>query len=387
MNDFQPDEDFLRTLTVLYVEDDDETREQLTQILHRRVGRLLTAENGLAGLEAFQSGSVRMVITDIQMPAMDGLSMAQEIRKLDPDVPIIVTTAFEMTEYLLRSIDIGVDKYVTKPIVPERLHAAMQQLSRHLQADELAARRAAHLEEFQRLQVLGGMAAGIAHDFNNLLQVILGNVENVVANGLPHTDNYRSLHRALAACESAKGLGEVLLHMANIKAYHDSRKSIASLVYRSVQDALVDSQVILERHLPDSLPDVAFNSEQMRIVFNQLARNARTAMPAGGTLHISGEPCAVFEGNALALAPGNYVRITLRDTGSGILASHLPKVFYPYWSTQPMGSQKGLGLGLTVCYSLLRGHGGLIEAESIPGHGASFHVYLPVASRHGDTLN
>ena len=129
------DDDFLRTLTLLYVEDNKDAREQLASFLERRIGTLVTADDGAAGLKAFRMQNPHMVVTDIQLPEMDGLTMSQEIRKLDPSIPIIVTTAFEQTDYLLRSIDIGIDKYVTKPVDPSQLHRAMLDCAHRLLAE------------------------------------------------------------------------------------------------------------------------------------------------------------------------------------------------------------------------------------------------------------
>jgi PAS domain S-box-containing protein len=135
--------DFLKTLTVLYVEDDPDAREQLGRFLQRRIGTLITAQNGAAGLDAFGNQRPDIVITDIQMPVMDGLTMSSEIRKLDASIPIIVVTAFEQTDYLMRSIEIGMDKYVAKPVDPDRLVTALQACAARLYSEKklrLAAR-------------------------------------------------------------------------------------------------------------------------------------------------------------------------------------------------------------------------------------------------------
>ncbi len=110
------DQDFLKNLTVLYVEDDGDTRMQFNEFLSRPVGTLITAANGMKGLEAFKKHAPDIVITDIHMPQMDGLTMAQNILEMVPSVPIIVVTAFEQADYLKRAINIGIDKYVTKPV-------------------------------------------------------------------------------------------------------------------------------------------------------------------------------------------------------------------------------------------------------------------------------
>ncbi len=132
----EDDRDYLKKLTVLYVEDDESARSFLERILIPRVGRIVTANDGVQGLELFQNIHPDIVVTDIHMPLMDGLAMAQEIRELDGNVPIIVITAFEQTDYLMRSIDIGVDRYVTKPVVLDRLMNAILYCSHQIFTEE-----------------------------------------------------------------------------------------------------------------------------------------------------------------------------------------------------------------------------------------------------------
>ncbi len=136
MNTTGPDQQYLKSLTVLYVEDDDDTRSQFTRFLERLVGRLVVAANGAEGLTAFMEHRPQLVITDILMPVMDGLTMAREIRELDRTAQIIVLTAFEQLDYLKNSINIGVNKYVTKPVNGFQLHAVMLECAAELRAHE-----------------------------------------------------------------------------------------------------------------------------------------------------------------------------------------------------------------------------------------------------------
>ncbi len=126
---------FLKSASVLYVEDDAEVREQLVRFLKRRVGMLYVAENGQEGLEIWRRHKPEVVVTDIMMPVMDGLKMAEAIRQEDPSVPIIVTTAYNETEYFLKAIDLGIDKYVIKPVKTELLLQAIQQCAWGVKAD------------------------------------------------------------------------------------------------------------------------------------------------------------------------------------------------------------------------------------------------------------
>ena len=119
----------LSKLQILYAEDIDMIRDQLATILERRVGRVITAENGLVGVERFKEFNIDMVITDIRMPIMDGLTMIAEIRNIDDNVPIIVTTAHNDEEFFIKSIDLNIDAYLLKPINPNQLEKTINKLA------------------------------------------------------------------------------------------------------------------------------------------------------------------------------------------------------------------------------------------------------------------
>ena len=116
-------EAFLKTLSVLYVEDEDMVREEVSRFLRRRFARVDEAKNGAEGLELFEKNVYDIVITDIKMPVMDGLSMAERIRNLRDGMPIVIVTAFTDTDYFIKAIELGVDGYVKKPIDTEQLIA------------------------------------------------------------------------------------------------------------------------------------------------------------------------------------------------------------------------------------------------------------------------
>lgn len=126
----------LRSLTLLYVEDDLATREELAQILGLWFSRVHVADNGHTGLAAFEAMRPDIVLTDIQMPVLNGLSMSAQIRLLAPEQPVIVISAYNDMEYLFRAIDIGINQYITKPVSVERLLDKLLHI-----ADDLAARR------------------------------------------------------------------------------------------------------------------------------------------------------------------------------------------------------------------------------------------------------
>lgn len=119
------DLDFLRTLTILYVEDEDEVREALARYLRRRCHTLHVAANGQEGLELFKANHYDVVVTDVKMPVMDGLDMARSIKAIHEKMPVIIVTAYNEVDYFMRAIEVGVDRYVKKPIDPEELVKAI----------------------------------------------------------------------------------------------------------------------------------------------------------------------------------------------------------------------------------------------------------------------
>ncbi len=151
MNKTMGDADCLKNLTVLYVEDQEDARVQFTRFLERLVGQLLVAENGAEGLNLFMANHPQIIITDILMPVMDGLVMSQEIRKIDRSVQIIVLTAFEQIDYLKSAINIGVNKYVTKPVNGVTLYKTMLECVVDLRSLE-------QLKDAARTDLLTGLA-------------------------------------------------------------------------------------------------------------------------------------------------------------------------------------------------------------------------------------
>lgn len=120
----------LNKISLLYVEDDEDIRSELVEVLELYIGELFVAQDGEEGLELFKKYKPDIVVSDIQMSRMDGLEMCEHIRKIDSDVPIIITTAFNDPSFLMRSIDIGVDKYITKPISITKLEEVLLRCSK-----------------------------------------------------------------------------------------------------------------------------------------------------------------------------------------------------------------------------------------------------------------
>ncbi|MEG3639921.1 GGDEF domain-containing response regulator [Magnetococcus sp. PR-3] len=133
-------------LHILYVEDEDIIRDELGSFLRRRVETLDTACNGEEGLEKFKANKPDIIVTDIRMPKMDGLQLAEAIRAIDPEVPIVVTTAYNDETFFLKAISIGIDEFILKPTNPDQLITAINKLAKHIEAKKESVRRQQFIE-------------------------------------------------------------------------------------------------------------------------------------------------------------------------------------------------------------------------------------------------
>ena len=235
------------------------------------------------------------------------------------------------------------------------------------------------LLKVRKLESVGLLAGGIAHDFNNIMATILMNAQLARKTLGAGDATQRYLRGIQEATERATALTQQLLTFSKGGAPVLRTASIGDLIKNSVSFILRGSNVRSEFSLPDDLWPVEVDEGQMNQVIQNLVLNADQAMPDGGLIRISAENVSVTEAAAnrnLSLNPGRHVRISIRDTGTGIPEGHLPRIFDPYFTTK----QKGSGLGLSITFSIIAKHRGYITVESAVGEGTAFHFYLPSAA-------
>jgi len=234
------------------------------------------------------------------------------------------------------------------------------------------------------LESIGILAGGIAHDFNNLLNVIIGNIA-VAKMSLQAGDKaYGRLDDAENVCGIAGELSKRLITFATGGDPLKRSMSLSALFTNTVNMMLKDSTINVEIDFPEDLYRVAVDEGQIKQVINNLVINAKEAMQGGGTLTIRGENLRITAKDNIPIREGDYLRISVQDTGAGIPAENLARIFDPYYSTKDTYSQRGLGLGLAVCYSIIKRHEGLITVESQPGQGTIFKIYL-LAVKNGQS--
>jgi len=210
----EADKRYLKSLSILYVEDEDEVRDQLKAYLARRCRHVYTAANGKKGLEAYQKHQPDLIVTDILMPVMDGLKMAEYIRESDLHIPIIITTAFEEPRYFHQAIDLGVNQYVTKPVKMATLERALLKSTRIIRSE--AALKEIE-ERYHVLFKLSHIAISVADAKQDANSLVIGQ----------DSDDKSSPHEILIDCNQAFLR---LLGYDSIEALQGNKKSIYALM-------------------------------------------------------------------------------------------------------------------------------------------------------------
>lgn len=227
------------------------------------------------------------------------------------------------------------------------------------------------------MESIGRLAGGVAHDFNNLLTVITGYSQMMIDDLDPHDPMRGYAESVLKAGNRATVLTNQLLAFSGRQIIQPEMLDI-NVAVRKLDPVLrrfLSGGVNFETALAQDLGRVQADPAQVENILMNLAANARDAMPGGGTLTIETANVMLAGSAKDDLAPGPYVMLAVRDTGTGMSPAALAHLFEPFFSTKGVG--KGTGLGLSSVYGIARQNGGNVEVESEPGHGATVKVYLP----------
>lgn len=237
----------------------------------------------------------------------------------------------------------------------------------------------AQLHEAQKLETIGQLSGGIAHDVNNLLTPIIASLDLLRRKLADDDRSMRLVEAALQAADRASTLISRLLAFGRRQVLQprptDTKALVAGLgelVRRSI-----GPNVRLATDLPEKLPAVVIDPNQLELAILNLAVNARDAMPDGGTLTLAARAETLRAGNAERLPPGRYVRLSVIDTGSGMDGRTLARCIEPFFTTKGIG--RGTGLGLSMVHGLAEQSGGRLLMDSAPGRGTQVHMLLPAS--------
>ena len=380
---------------------------------------VVAASNGAEAWQCFMEENFPIVISDWMMPEMDGLELVRRIRADDRPgyVYIILLTARSQTADLVEGLEAGADDFVTKPLERNVLRARLRAGERIIDLEQTLARQNRELRETQaalmqseKLASLGQLAAGVAHEINNPLAYVTNNLvvlQRDMQAAMEVLNTYRKGRESLRrmdqglAAEAARmeeaidfpyiqehfvrdfeaslqGIQRVQDIVGNLRDF--ARLDEAALKAVDLNEGLASAMEIARFELKQKairletqcqeLPPVQCHPSKLNQVFLNLLMNAVHASPTGSVITLR-----------TRVRPDDAVEVEVEDTGHGISPEHLPHIFEPFFTTKPVG--QGMGLGLSVCYGIIRDHGGTIEVDSTLGRGTVFRVRLPLHSQRG----
>jgi signal transduction histidine kinase len=406
-------------VNILLVDDQQAKLLAYEVILDELGENLLKANSAREAFTLLLKNEIAVVLIDVCMPELDGFELAAMIREHPrfKTTAIIFVSAIAMTDLdRVKGYEYGAADYVPVPVVPELLRAKVRvfaelyrktrdlerlnvELERRVaertaelaetntelerRVEERTAEREqalAQVHEMQKLDSLGQLTGGLAHDFNNLLMAILGNLEMMSRRIGTEDPTRRLIDGASRAAERGAALTKRLLAFARRQELRPEPIDVARLI-EDMSDLLrrtLGPTIELAASFPNDLALVHVDPNQLELAILNLSINARDAMPQGGKLMISARRETVDNFNARELAPGEFVRIAVSDSGMGMDEATLKRAAEPFFTTKGLG--KGTGLGLSSVYGTAKQSGGAIAITSRVGVGTTVELWLPVAA-------
>jgi PAS domain S-box-containing protein len=247
--------------------------------------------------------------------------------------------------------------------------------------EEAGRRLNAQLQQAQKMEAIGILAGGVAHDFNNLLQAISGYTQLLLMNKPADHPDVDMLNAIEKASGRAGSLTQQLLAFSRRVESRLQPTNLNTLIrlVKKILDRTLPKMIHIRLELADNLSEIAADDVQIEQVLMNLALNARQAMPDGGQLTFATRNCFIDLAGCAAhpdLPAGEYVHLSVTDTGSGMDDKVRQHIFEPFYSTRGVG--EGSGLGLSLVYGIVKNHGGCVDCTSGEGRGTEFNLYFPV---------
>jgi DNA-binding response OmpR family regulator len=399
------------SMTILNADDNEVARYTKNRTLRHAGFNVVDAVSGAEALEFMESLHPPLVLLDVKLGDISGIEVCKIIKKKWPGTIVLQTSAtFVTAADRTRGLEGGADTYLIEPIDPDELVATVRALVRLQAAEETTRllnatlerkidertrdlhkaniklveqiaqreRAEASLLQAQKMEAVGQLTGAMVHDFNNILASMTGYIhlvrrltDNVELRGL--------LDSALAAADRGKRLTARLLAFARSEELPTVAVDVRALVLgmNEWMKQTVGSSITLEVRADEGENVAETDSNQLELAILNLVLNARDAMPAGGqvTVDVVGRRLDRADGE---LAPGDYVMLTVSDSGTGMSSEVAARAFDPFFTTKPRG--RGTGLGLAQVFNLGKRSGGTARIRTVEGEGTHVELWL-AASR------
>jgi signal transduction histidine kinase len=327
-----------------------------------------------------------IVISDYEMPSFGGFEALQLLKESGHDLPFILVSAVVSEEMAVAAMKAGAHDYIMKrnlarlaPAIERELREAQTRVARKA-AEEALRQSEQQLRQAQKIEAVGRLAAGVAHDFNNILTAITGHSELLLRQLGADDPRRKNAEQIEKAAYRAAALTRQLLTF--------SRKQVIELRVLELNAVILNIEKMLRRLIGEDIEfctlldsatgHIKADPGQIEQVIMNLAVNARDAMPNGGKLTVTTANTTLDKNqlnNFPNLCAGDYVMITIADTGTGMSEEVKAHLFEPFFTTKPPG--KGTGLGLATCFGIVKQNSGHINVHSELGRGTTFKIYFP----------
>jgi signal transduction histidine kinase len=323
-----------------------------------------------------------LVICDYSMPNFSGSEALQLLRERDRDIPFIFVSGTIGEDTAVSALKLGAQDYVMKGNLKRLLPAIQRELCEAQERRERE-RLEQRLKQLERFEAIGRLAGGIAHDFNNIIGTVMGWAQMGYEEASPYPGMQQRFQKIRAEAQRAAGLTSQLLTFARrqvLQPRHlDLNQSISNLA--PLLETATGAHVEVKNVLAPDLGVIRADPTQIDQALMNLYLNARDAMPSGGQLVIETRNVRLDESFCRThpdAKPGEYVLLTVSDTGVGMDKATLDRIFEPFFTTKELG--RGTGLGLATVYGVVQQHEGFIRVDTEPGKGSAFHLYFPASA-------
>lgn len=374
-------------VSILIVEDEEIVLQSLNNIIGRRYAKVYTAKNALKALDIFQKEDIDLVLTDIRMPGMDGLTMLHKMKAQKSNLRRLVMSAYSESEYFLQAIDLGVDGYIVKPFLKDKVLEAIEKSAKSIlnekfaeQSKQQLARSEKELRELNKTK--DKFFSIIGHDVKTPVSTI-ASYSSLLVDEFEEMEKEEILQIIKIIKKSsfhAIDLLKNLLEWAKVQtgsiSFNPEVINICDIIEEEVDFAsnVWDKKNITVEYTPKADNFVYADRNMVRTVFRNLLSNAIKFTPEKGSIQLHSKRLK---------QDGDFIQISIQDNGVGISKKLLPTLFSikDNYSSEGTSGEAGTGMGLLFCKEFIDIQGGDIHAESVVGEGSIFSFSLPAAKK------
>ncbi len=418
-------------MRLLVADDNKDSLYMLQTLLQANGHQVVTARNGAEALKRLHSERADMIISDILMPVMDGFILCREVKRDQAmkDIPFIFYTATytdERDEEL--ALKMGADRFIRKPKMPDEFIRIVQQVAENVGKGNVVLKKPAvdeteteklklhserlikklekkmmdlekeneerkrtetalrdsqeQLRQAHKMEGMVTLAGGIAHEFNNILGIIIGNNELALMDVPDWSPARECLKEIQKAALRAKEVVRNILSFARKTPAERKPTQVATIVKETLTllRASISANIDIRQNILCDREILLADPAELSNVLMNLCTNAVHAIGDGpGLIEVGLEPITLDRASVAkyeGLNPGNFVKLTVRDTGSGIDSRIIDCIFDPYFTTKSLSERSGMGLA--IVYGIVKQHDGAIRVKSVEGQETLFEVVFPL---------